>query len=248
MSDFLLLSDADVELLNRQSGVSLTREAWTRRITMTPSYATLVRSFFDWHVSELAAIAFADDRLPAGIDAPDAPFPPAPDRRPPLEAQARLRSAGFLLETIRPIREDGEAREARIRLLAEPLPTAQHPRRVREARRLPCGPMVPPPRSDGSGRRADAAQLPPSRVARICGRARHAREASPLAHVRLRDRHGHDQLNARFRPGRHPELRRPRSLFRRRLSHPNTFPAFRRAEQAPRFALRAIMSRTRNAA
>lgn len=75
MSDFLLLSDADVELLNRQFGVSLTREAWTRRITMTPSYATLVRSFFDWHVSELAAIALADDRLPAGIDAPDAPFP-----------------------------------------------------------------------------------------------------------------------------------------------------------------------------
>lgn len=127
MSDFLLLSDADVELLNRQFGVSLTREAWTRRITMTPSYATLVRSFFDWHVSELAAIALADDRLPAGIDAPDAPFPPAPDRRPPLEAQARLRSARFLLETIRPIREDGEAREARIRLLAEPLPTGAAP-------------------------------------------------------------------------------------------------------------------------
>lgn len=109
MSDFLLLSDADVELLNRQFGVSLTREAWTRRITMTPSYATLVRSFFDWHVSELAAIALA------------------PDRRPPLEAQARLRSARFLLETIRPIREDGEAREARIRLLAEPLPTGAAP-------------------------------------------------------------------------------------------------------------------------
>lgn len=127
MSDFLLLSDNDVELLNRQFGVSLTKEAWTRRITMTPSYATLVRSFFDWHVSELAAIARGDERLPAGINSPDAPFPPVPEHRPSLEAQSRLRSAGFLLETIRPIREDDQAREARIRILCEPLPTGEAP-------------------------------------------------------------------------------------------------------------------------
>ena len=80
MSTFLSLSDDDIELLNRQFGLKLTREEWNRRLTTTPTFASLVRSYFDWHISELAALAAGDDRLPAGINAIDAPFPP-PDPR-----------------------------------------------------------------------------------------------------------------------------------------------------------------------
>lgn len=76
MSTFLSLSDDDIELLNRQFGLKLTREEWNRRLTTTPTFASLVRSYFDWHISELAALAAGDDRLPAGINAIDAPFPP----------------------------------------------------------------------------------------------------------------------------------------------------------------------------
>lgn len=120
MSTFLSLSDDDIELLNRQFGLKLTREEWNRRLTTTPTFASLVRSYFDWHISELAALAAGDDRLPAGINAIDAPFPP---------------TARFMLETIRPIPEDGEAREKRISLLTEPLhsgalPDAAFVRRV----------------------------------------------------------------------------------------------------------------------
>ena len=102
MSTFLSLSDDDIELLNRQFGLKLTREEWNRRLTTTPTFASLVRSYFDWHISE-------------------------PD--------ARLRAARFMLETIRPIPEDGEAREKRISLLTEPLhsgalPDAAFVRRV----------------------------------------------------------------------------------------------------------------------
>ena len=94
---------------------------------------SLVRSYFDWHISELAALAAGDDRLPAGINAIDAPFPPT--ARGASEPDARLRAARFMLETIRPIPEDGEAREKRISLLTEPLhsgalPDAAFVRRV----------------------------------------------------------------------------------------------------------------------
>lgn len=116
MSTFLSLSDDDIELLNRQFGLKLTREEWNRRLTSTPTFASLVRSYFDWHISELAALAAGDDRLPAGINAIDAPFPPT--ARGASEPDARLRAARFMLETIRPIPEDGEAREKRISLLA----------------------------------------------------------------------------------------------------------------------------------
>ena len=111
MSTFLSLSDDDIELLNRQFGLKLTREEWNRRLTTTPTFASLVRSYFDWHISELAALAAGDDRLPAGINAIDAPFPPT--ARGASEPDARLRAARFMLETIRPIPEDGEAREKR---------------------------------------------------------------------------------------------------------------------------------------
>ena len=133
MSTFLSLSDDDIELLNRQFGLKLTREEWNRRLTTTPTFASLVRSYFDWHISELAALAAGDDRLPAGINAIDAPFPPT--ARGASEPDARLRAARFMLETIRPIPEDGEAREKRISLLTEPLhsgalPDAAFVRRV----------------------------------------------------------------------------------------------------------------------
>lgn len=101
MSTFLSLSDDDIELLNRQFGLKLTREEWNRRLTTTPTFASLVRSYFDWHISELAALAAGDDRLPAGINAIDAPFPPT--ARGASEPDARLRAARFMLETIRPI-------------------------------------------------------------------------------------------------------------------------------------------------
>lgn len=51
MSTFLSLSDDDIELLNRQFGLKLTREEWNRRLTTTPTFASLVRSYFDWHIS-----------------------------------------------------------------------------------------------------------------------------------------------------------------------------------------------------
>ena len=42
MSTFLSLSDDDIELLNRQFGLKLTREEWNRRLTTTPvSYTHL---------------------------------------------------------------------------------------------------------------------------------------------------------------------------------------------------------------
>lgn len=127
MSNFLSLSDDDIELLNRQFGLKLNREEWNRKLTTTPTFASLVRSYFDWHVAELAALSAEDDRLPAGIDANDAPFPPT--ARGASEPEARLRAALFMLETIRPIPEDGEAREKRISLLTAPL----HPGMVPDA-------------------------------------------------------------------------------------------------------------------
>ena len=122
MSTFLSLSDDDIELLNRQFGLKLTREEWNRRLTTTPTFASLVRSYFDWHISELAALAAGDDRLPAGINAIDAPFPPT--ARGASEPDARLRAARFMLETIRPIPEDAEP------LHSGALPDAAFVRRV----------------------------------------------------------------------------------------------------------------------
>lgn len=125
MSTFLSLSDDDIELLNRQFGLKLTREEWNRRLTTTPTFASLVRSYFDWHISELAALAAGDDRLPAGINAIDAPFPPT--ARGASEPDARLRAARFMLETIRPIPEDGEAREKRISFSPSPFIRVRFP-------------------------------------------------------------------------------------------------------------------------
>ena len=206
MSTFLSLSDDDIELLNRQFGLKLTREEWNRRLTTTPTFASLVRSYFDWHISELAALAAGDDRLPAGINAIDAPFPPT--ARGASEPDARLRAARFMLETIRPIPEDGEAREKRISLLTEPLhsgalPDAAFVRRVLYL----AGRLVPPPRPNGCRGRPNASEVPPSRLARVRGRTRHHQAHPPLAHLRIRDRYRHGQLHAQLTFCRNPSDR-----------------------------------------
>lgn len=202
MSTFLSLSDDDIELLNRQFGLKLTREEWNRRLTTTPTFASLVRSYFDWHISELAALAAGDDRLPAGINAIDAPFPPT--ARGASEPDARLRAARFMLETIRPIPEDGEAREKRISLLTEPLhsgalPDAAFVRRVLYLAgrwyHRPCR------------GRPNASEVPPSRLARVRGRTRHHQAHPPLAHLRIRDRYRHGQLHAQLTFCRNPSDR-----------------------------------------
>jgi len=133
MSTFLSLSDDDIELLNRQFGLKLTREEWNRRLTSTPVGVEVIVADNGSTDDSLAALAAGDDRLPAGINAIDAPFPPT--ARGASEPDARLRAARFMLETIRPIPEDGEAREKRISLLTEPLhsgalPDAAFVRRV----------------------------------------------------------------------------------------------------------------------
>lgn len=206
MSTFLSLSDDDIELLNRQFGLKLTREEWNRRLTTTPTFASLVRSYFDWHISELAALAAGDDRLPAGINAIDAPFPPT--ARGASEPDARLRAARFMLETIRPIPEDGEAREKRISLLTEPLHSgALSRRRLRATRPLSRRPLVPPPRPNGCRGRPNASEVPPSRLARVRGRTRHHQAHPPLAHLRIRDRYRHGQLHAQLTFCRNPSDR-----------------------------------------
>ena len=200
MSTFLSLSDDDIELLNRQFGLKLTREEWNRRLTTTPTFASLVRSYFDWHISELAALAAGDDRLPAGINAIDAPFPPT--ARGASEPDARLRAARFMLETIRPIPEDGEAREKRISLLTEPLHSGALPDAAFVRR-----PLVPPPRPNGCRGRPNASEVPPSRLARVRGRTRHHQAHPPLAHLRIRDRYRHGQLHAQLTFCRNPSDR-----------------------------------------
>lgn len=200
MSTFLSLSDDDIELLNRQFGLKLTREEWNRRLTTTPTFASLVRSYFDWHISELAALAAGDDRLPAGINAIDAPFPPT--ARGASEPDARLRAARFMLETIRPIPEDGEAREKRISLLTEPLhsgalPDAAFVRRV----------LYLAGRWYHRPGRPNASEVPPSRLARVRGRTRHHQAHPPLAHLRIRDRYRHGQLHAQLTFCRNPSDR-----------------------------------------
>lgn len=206
MSTFLSLSDDDIELLNRQFGLKLTREEWNRRLTTTPTFASLVRSYFDWHISELAALAAGDDRLPAGINAIDAPFPPT--ARGASEPDARLRAARFMLETIRPIPEDGEAREKRISLLTEPLhsgalPDAAFVRRVLYL----AGRWYHRPRPNGCRGRPNASEVPPSRLARVRGRTRHHQAHPPLAHLRIRDRYRHGQLHAQLTFCRNPSDR-----------------------------------------
>ena len=62
MSTFLSLSDDDIELLNRQFGLKLTREEWNRRLTTTPTFASLVRSYFDWHRVHLRSVGYCDFR------------------------------------------------------------------------------------------------------------------------------------------------------------------------------------------
>ena len=202
MSTFLSLSDDDIELLNRQFGLKLTREEWNRRLTTTPTFASLVRSYFDRHISELAALAAGDDRLPAGINAIDAPFPPT--ARGASEPDARLRAARFMLETIRPIPEDGEAREKRISLLTEPLHSGA---RLRATRPLSRWPLVPPPRPNGCRGRPNASEVPPSRLARVRGRTHHHQAHPPLAHLRIRDRYRHGQLHAQLTFCRNPSDR-----------------------------------------
>lgn len=202
MSTFLSLSDDDIELLNRQFGLKLTREEWNRRLTTTPTFASLVRSYFDWHISELAALAAGDDRLPAGINAIDAPFPPT--ARGASEPDARLRAARFMLETIRPIPEDGEAREKRISLLTEPLHSGALPDAAFVRRVLYLAGRCRP---NGCRGRPNASEVPPSRLARVRGRTRHHQAHPPLAHLRIRDRYRHGQLHAQLTFCRNPSDR-----------------------------------------
>ncbi|MFR6359664.1 MAG: hypothetical protein ACLUNV_08625 [Sutterella wadsworthensis] len=206
MSTFLSLSDDDIELLNRQFGLKLTREEWNRRLTTTPTFASLVRSYFDWHISELAALAAGDDRLPAGINAIDAPFPPT--ARGASEPDARLRAARFMLETIRPIPEDGEAREKRISLLTEPLHSGALPDAafVRRVLYLASRWYHRPDQMDAEGALMLRKYL--LRVsARVRGRTRHHQAHPPLAHLRIRDRYRHGQLHAQLTFCRNPSDR-----------------------------------------
>lgn len=204
MSTFLSLSDDDIELLNRQFGLKLTREEWNRRLTTTPTFASLVRSYFDWHISELAALAAGDDRLPAGINAIDAPFPPT--ARGASEPDARLRAARFMLETIRPIPEDGEAREKRISLLTEPLHSGALPDAafVRRVLYLAGRWYHRPDQMDAEGALMLRKYL---RLARVRGRTRHHQAHLPLAHLRIRDRYRHGQLHAQLTFCRNPSDR-----------------------------------------
>lgn len=205
MSTFLSLSDDDIELLNRQFGLKLTREEWNRRLTTTPTFASLVRSYFDWHISELAALAAGDDRLPAGINAIDAPFPPT--ARGASEPDARLRAARFMLETIRPIPEDGEAREKRISLLTEPLHSGALPDAafVRRVLYLAGRWYHRPDQMDAEG-----ALMLRKYLLRVwpeyAGEPVHQAHP-PLAHLRIRDRYRHGQLHAQLTFCRNPSDR-----------------------------------------
>lgn len=205
MSTFLSLSDDDIELLNRQFGLKLTREEWNRRLTTTPTFASLVRSYFDWHISELAALAAGDDRLPAGINAIDAPFPPT--ARGASEPDARLRAARFMLETIRPIPEDGEAREKRISLLTEPLHSGALPDAafVRRVLYLAGRWYHRPDQMDAEGALMLRKYL--LRVWPEYAGEPHHQAHPPLAHLRIRDRYRHGQLHAQLTFCRNPSDR-----------------------------------------
>lgn len=202
MSTFLSLSDDDIELLNRQFGLKLTREEWNRRLTTTPTFASLVRSYFDWHISELAALAARDDRLPARINAIDAPFPPT--ARGASEPDARLRAARFMLETIRPIPEDGEAREKRISLLTEPLHSGALPDAafVRRVLYLAGRWYHRPDQMDAEG-----ALMLRKYLLRVWPEYAHHQAHPPLAHLRIRDRYRHGQLHAQLTFCRNPSDR-----------------------------------------
>ena len=124
MSKFLDLTDADVARLNEQFGVSLAKAEWNKRLTTTPSYSALVRAYFDWHISELTDLAL-EDRFPIADLAMSDEYPPVIVEA--LEPEARERAASFMIETIRPIPEDGTAREERIEILTRTLPTGEAP-------------------------------------------------------------------------------------------------------------------------
>lgn len=190
MSTFLSLSDDDIELLNRQFGLKLTREEWNRRLTTTPTFASLVRSYFDWHISELAALAAGDDRLPAGINAIDAPFPPT--ARGASEPDPRGRRS---------------TRKAHLPSHRAPSFGCASRRRLRATRPLSRRPLVPPPRPNGCRGRPNASEVPPSRLARVRGRTRHHQAHPPLAHLRIRDRYRHGQLHAQLTFCRNPSDR-----------------------------------------
>lgn len=202
MSTFLSLSDDDIELLNRQFGLKLTREEWNRRLTTTPTFASLVRSYFDWHISELAALAAGDDRLPAGINAIDAPFPPT--ARGASEPDARLRAARFMLETIRPIPEDGEAREKRISLLTEPLHSGALPDAafVRRVLYLAGRWYHRPDQMDAEG-----ALMLRKYLLRVWPEYAGEPVTTKLIHLRIRDRYRHGQLHAQLTFCRNPSDR-----------------------------------------
>ncbi len=172
------LTDKEVDELNTTFGLHFTREEWLLKLTTRPSYESLVRSYYQWHVSDLMS------RIPEGCPVPpnlsdvQAPYPPiklttrpsyeslvrsyyqwhvsdlmsripegcpvppnlsdvqAP--YPPIlqgyaESEARRRAGLFLIQTIRPIREDNEALLEREKLLSAPLPNGE--RAESEARR-----------------------------------------------------------------------------------------------------------------
>ena len=201
MSTFLSLSDDDIELLNRQFGLKLTREEWNRRLTTTPTFASLVRSYFDWHISELAALAAGDDRLPAGINAIDAPHGAHPNPMPAFAPHASC--------SRRSARSRGRRSTRKAHLPSHRAPSfgCASRRRLRATRPLSRRPLVPPPRPNGCRGRPNASEVPPSRLARVRGRTRHHQAHPPLAHLRIRDRYRHGQLHAQLTFCRNPSDR-----------------------------------------
>lgn len=119
------LTDKEVDELNTTFCLHFTREEWLLKLTTRPSYESLVRSYYQWHVSDLMS------RIPEGCPVPpnlsdvQAPYPPMLQGE--AESEARRRAGLFLIQTIRPIREDNEALLEREKLLSAPLPNGERP-------------------------------------------------------------------------------------------------------------------------
>ena len=117
------ITEREVKELNETFGFHFSREEWLIKLTNEPSYESLVRAYYQWHVSDLM------DRIPDGCPVPPnlsdahAPYPPV--LQGDLENEARRRAALFLIQTIRPIQEDIEALHEREAILSAPLPNGQ---------------------------------------------------------------------------------------------------------------------------
>ena len=126
MSHFPLdLSDADLLELNERFGLDLGKDEWIERLTTTPSYEELVLAYYQWHVLDLAARIPDGAKVPAVIADLSAPYPPQLQGF--LEEEARRRAADFMINTIRPLLEDGDALDKRLSLLTRPLPSGNEP-------------------------------------------------------------------------------------------------------------------------